>query len=179
MDLTTTTITTQHTNCASCFNQVNDNDAFCTSCGYPMKGSEEEQQKFLMDKSYKELNLEEAQKQVKKASYAMYYIAGATMLGGLIFYGVNKDGNGGTLFLVNSILAILFAAIGFWCTRMPLAGVITGTSLYALIFILNAVSNPLTILSGIIFKIFIIGCFIRGIKSALEAERLKKDLNIG
>jgi hypothetical protein len=162
--------------CKSCSAPATADDQFCADCGYPLKGTEEEQKGFLMDKSYKELNLEEAKKQVKKARNAMYYVAGATVLGGLIFYGVNKDG---VLLLVNAILAVLFAAIGFWCTRMPLAGVITGTSLYALIFILNAVENPLTILSGIIFKIFIVGCFIRGIKAALEAEKLKKELNIG
>ncbi|HZX57825.1 MAG TPA: hypothetical protein VFE54_03835 [Mucilaginibacter sp.] len=176
MDAQLTPITEETIYCKSCTVPVTTNDQFCAGCGYPLKGTDDEQKTFLMDKSYKELNLEEAKTQVKKARNAMYYVAGATVLGGLIFYGVNKDG---VLLLVNAILAVLFAAIGFWCTRMPLAGVITGTSLYALIFILNAVENPLTILSGIIFKIFIVGCFIRGIKAALEAEKLKKELNIG
>jgi hypothetical protein len=179
MESQLTPITEQIIYCKSCSTQTDLNDQFCTNCGYPLKGTEEEQNKFLMDKSYKELNLEEAKRQVKKTSYAMYFVAGATMLGGLIFYKLNKDGLGNTLLLVNSIVAILFTIIGYWCNRMPLAGVITGTSLYALIFILNAISNPLSILSGIIFKIFIIGCFIRGIKAALEAEKLKKQLNIG
>ncbi|MFB9844356.1 hypothetical protein [Mucilaginibacter ginsenosidivorans] len=165
--------------CKSCTSTVTTNDQFCADCGYPLTGTEEEQKKFLMDKSYKELNLEEANRMVKKASYALYYVAGATLVGGLIVYGMDKTGLGSTVLLVNAILAVLFAAIGFWCTRMPLAGVITGTSLYALIFILNAIENPLTIVSGIIFKIFIVGCFIKGIKSAIEAEKLKKELNIG
>jgi hypothetical protein len=166
--------------CKSCSAEAAADNQFCTSCGYPLNGSEDEQKKFLMDKSYKELNLDEANKQVKRASHALYYIAGATLLGSLIVYGVGKDSSqSGTVLLINVIIALIFAAIGFWCPRKPLAAIITGASFYALIFILNAVSNPLTILSGIIFKIFIVGCFIRGIKAALEAEKLKKELNIG
>ncbi len=81
--------------------------------------------------------------------------------------------------LVNVVLAVIFAGLGFWCRTKPLAAIISGSALYALIVILNAIVNPLTILGGIIFKIFIIIYFIRGIKSAIEAEKLKKDLNIG
>jgi len=176
MDAQLTPITEETVYCKSCTAQATANDQFCNSCGYPLKGTEDEQKTFLMDKSHKELNLDEAKRQVRRARNALYCVAGATMLSGLILYGLNKDG---TLLLVNAILAVLFAGIGLWCTRMPLAGVITGTSLYALIIILNAVTSPLTILSGIIFKIFIIGFFIRGIKSAIEAEKLKKELNIG
>ncbi|MGZ3776027.1 MAG: hypothetical protein ACXVI9_00065 [Mucilaginibacter sp.] len=180
MDAQLTPITEETVYCKSCAAQATANDQFCNSCGYPLKGAEQEQKKFLMDKSYKELNLDEANKQVKRASYALYYIAGATLLSGLILYGVNKGGSqNGTVLLVNTIIAVIFAAIGIWCPRKPLAAIITGASFYALIVILNAVSNPLTILSGIIFKIFIVGCFIRGIKAALEADKLKKELNIG
>lgn len=180
MDAQLTPIAEDTIYCQSCATPATAADQFCADCGYPLKGTEEEQKRFLMDKSYKELNLDEAKKQVKRASYALYYIAGATLVGGLIFYGVNKDSSqSGTVLLINVIVTAIFAAIGFWCPRKPLAAIITGASFYALIFILNAVSNPLTILSGIIFKIFIVGCFIRGIKAALEAEKLKKELNIG
>jgi predicted nucleic acid-binding Zn ribbon protein len=180
MDAQLTPISEETSYCKSCSAPATANDQFCADCGYPLQGTEQEQKKFMMDKSYKELNLDEARKQVKRASYALYYIAGATFLGGLIVYGVDKHGSqNGTVLLINVIIAVIFAAIGFWCMRKPLAAIITGASFYALIVILNAVSNPLTILSGIIFKIFIVGCFIRGIKSALEAEKLKKELNIG
>lgn len=180
MDAQLTPITDETIYCKSCSAQATVDDQFCAGCGYPLKGTADEQKRFLMDKSYKELNLDEAQKQVKKASYALYYISGATLLGGLIVYGMNKDASqSGTILLVNTAIAVIFAAIGIWCIRKPLAAIITGASFYALIVILNAVSNPLTIVSGIIFKIFIVGCFIRGIKAALEAEKLKKELNIG
>ena len=181
MDSTTTITTTQQiTNCAACFNQVNENDAFCTSCGYPLKGSEEEQKNFIMEKNTKEIYLEEENRQIKKSGYALYYIAAATFLSGLILYGTSKNADvKNTVLLINTILAAIYAALGFWSKNKPLAAIISGSALFALIFILNAVTNPLSIFSGIILKIFIVVNFVRGIQSALRADKLRKELNIG
>ncbi|MBV8390129.1 MAG: zinc ribbon domain-containing protein [Mucilaginibacter sp.] len=178
--MTTTTTTNQITNCASCFNQINQDDAFCTSCGYPLKGSEEEQKNFIMEKNTKEIYLEEENRQIKKSGYALYYIAAATFLSGLILYGTSKNPEiKSTLLLVNTVLAVIYAALGFWSKWKPLAAIISGSALYALVFILNAVTSPLTIFSGIILKIFIVVNFVRGIQSAIRADKLRKDLNIG
>ena len=180
MDLTTTTTTQQITNCTSCFNQVNENDAFCTSCGYPLKGSEEEQKNFIMEKNTKEIYLEEENRQIKKSGYALYYIAAATFLSGLILYGTSKNTEvKNTILLINTILAVIYAALGFWSKKKPLAAIISGSALYALVFILNAVTSPLSIFSGIILKIFIVVNFVRGIQSAIRADKLRKELNIG
>ena len=127
MDAQFTPITEETIYCKSCEATAAAGDQFCTGCGYPLRGTEQEQERFLMDKGYKELNLEEAKKQVKRASYALYYVAGATFVGGLIVYGLNRNGlQNGTVLLVNIIIAIIFAAIGFWCTSKPLAAIITG-----------------------------------------------------
>ena len=173
------TTSNNFTFCKSCTSTVTTSDQFCADCGYPLTGTEEEQKKFLMDKSYKELNLEEANRMIKKASNALYYIALATVAGGLIAYARTTPELKNSLLIVNLILAFIYAALGFWCRNKPLAAIITGVALYALIFIINAISNPLTILAGIVFKIFAVAFFIRGIKAAIEADKLKKELNIG
>ena len=135
--------------CKACSAKAEADDTFCTNCGYPLHGTEEEQRYFISVRDAKIIDLSEAQKQIRRSSVALYIIGGLTAVAGL----------------------------GFWCNKKPLTAIISGASLYALMFILNAVLNPLTILSGIIFKIIIIGLFIRGIKSAIEAEKLKKELN--
>jgi hypothetical protein len=179
MDITSQNPITETTTCSSCFFNIDQNDTFCTNCGYPLKGSETDQKDFMMLKSYKEINLREAMTQVKRASYALYYIAGATMIMGLIAYSTNNDaGVKNSVLIMNTILALIYAAMGFWSTRKPLTAIISGASLYALVFILNAVTNPISIASGIIFKIFIVVYFARGIKAAIEADKLKKELNI-
>jgi len=166
--------------CDACSVQVYSEDQFCNSCGYPLKGTDEEQKKFLMDKNHKEINLEEANLMIRKTSNTLYYIAGVTFLVGIIQYATTKQLEyKSSLIIVNFVLALIYAGLGYWCRIKPIAAIISAASLYALIIILNAVSNPLTIISGIFFKIVVITLFVRGIKSALEAEKLKKELNIG
>ncbi|WP_426667167.1 hypothetical protein ACPPVU_14165 [Mucilaginibacter sp. McL0603] len=179
MELTTTHNTTESISCNSCLNQVDQNDTFCTACGYPLKGSEDEQKNFMMMKSTKEIYLHEENIKIKRASYALYYIAGATMIWGLVAYGTSKDiETKNSILIVNTILALIYASLGLWSKKKPLTAIISGFSLYVLVFILNAITDPLSIFGGIVFKIFIVVYFVRGIKSAIEADKLKKELNI-
>ena len=57
MDITSQNPITETTTCSSCFFNIDQNDTFCTNCGYPLKGSETDQKDFMMLKSYKEINL--------------------------------------------------------------------------------------------------------------------------
>lgn len=161
--------------CGSCNTQVSDTDAFCDNCGYPVKGTEEEQRFFLSERSAKEIDLIEYNSQIKKAGNTLYIIAGLWAVWGLIFYVQSHD----TAELVaDLVLIVLFAGLGLWSRRKPLTAIISGAALYAIVLILLAVVNPISIISGILWKIMIIGAFIRGIKAAIEVEKVKKELNI-
>jgi len=165
--------------CKSCYEKVNEADAFCDSCGYPLKGTETEQQNFITHRSVKELDLADYNNQIKKAGTALYWIAGILVFGGVLFYFTNsEDEDKLTLLIVNLVIAMIFVALGGWSQKKPLAAIISGASLYGIMVILNAIDNPLTIVRGIIFKIAVIAALIKGIKSALEAEKVKKELNI-
>jgi len=161
--------------CKSCYEKVNNADAFCDNCGYPLKGTPEEQNIFISDRTYKEIDLEDYNKQIKKAGMTLYLIAAFTLLWGVILYATSKE----TAILIGSvIISVIFVSLGFWSRKKPLAAIISGAALYAILIILSAIDNPLSILSGIIWKILIIGAFIRGIKAAIDAEKVKKELNI-
>jgi hypothetical protein len=166
-----------NTLCAACYSAVTNDDDYCTNCGYPLKGSEKDQQYFISMRKSKEIDLNEANKKIKKAGYILYLIAGLTGIYGIAMFFVNKSAGEGLL-IVNLILAIVYSGLGFWSKNKPLASIISGFALYVLIFLLNAIVNPITILSGFLFKIFFVICFVKGIQSALEAEKIKKELNI-
>jgi len=164
--------------CKACSSKAEPNDAFCTHCGYPLQGSDQEQRNFISIREAKLIDLSEATKKIRRASIALYVIGGITAVAGVALYAVSTNPEvKNSLLITNLIVGAIFVGLGFWCNQKPLAAIISGASLYALIFILNAVVNPLSIVSGIIFKIIIIGLFVRGIKSAIEAEKLKKELN--
>ena len=80
--------------------------------------------------------------------------------------------------ITNAILVAAFVGLGFWARTKPVGALISGLSLYLIIHLLNAIVEPMSILSGIIAKVLIIGYLIKGIRSVLEADKIKKELNI-
>lgn len=161
--------------CAVCNKQVNSEDSFCESCGYPLKGTEQEQNYFIATRGNKEIDLEEANKKIASAGKALYWVAGLTLVAGLAYFFILKVV---AVLIVNIILAGIYLGLGFWSKSKPLAAIISGLSLYVLTYILNGIVDPITLAQGIIIKIVMVGLLIKGIKSALEAEKLKKELNV-
>lgn len=165
--------------CAACAKEYQANDAFCNGCGFPIQGSEREQELHLSNRDVRLMDLEEMGTQVESARKSMFYIAGAIGIFTLIQYftATAPEDMPGVL-ITNGILIISYIALGLWAKNKPLTALISGLSLYVIIILLNAIFEPMSLLSGIIVKLIIIGYLIKGIKSTLEAERIKKELNI-
>jgi hypothetical protein len=98
------------------------------------------------------------------------------VISGFVNFFLSKD-NPDVLAIVIPIfiLAVLFLILGAYSAKKPLACLISGLSLYVIVQILLAIDDPVNIVKGIIFKIAIIGYLIKGIKSAIDIEKIKKD----
>lgn len=165
--------------CASCFNEIVNDDTFCANCGYPIKGSEDEQRKFIGENEVKGIYYKEYNDKVARAGNSLYYLAGFSMLGAIIsFFTKQDDPNVLAYTLPSLILAILFLILGGYSRKKPLACIVSGLVLYIIVQILLIIDNPANVASGIFFKIVIIGYLINGIKSALELEKFKKEHNL-
>jgi hypothetical protein len=165
--------------CGSCYNKVNDTDAFCDNCGYPIMGTLAEQQAFVDNKMVKEIDLEDYKSKIKNAGNKLFWIAGIFAVSGFALYATGNDAEEKTNTLIGClIISLIFVALGAWSRKKPLAALISGAGLYGIVIILGAIENPLSIISGIIWKIIIIGAFIKGIKAAIEADKINKELNI-
>lgn len=74
---------------------------------------------------------------------------------------------------LSAFIALIFAALGFWCKKKPFAAIITALVIYGSLLLLDAFLDPTTIIKGIIVKAIIIIYLIKGITAAREAERIK------
>jgi hypothetical protein len=165
--------------CPFCEETVIAGDAFCQHCGYPLKGTEEEQNTFRTERLLKEGKLVDIDTKVRTASIIMYVLAGLYLLFGIVtFPFVAEEDSPGAVLLINLIVSGLYAGLGYWCRAQPVPAIISGLILYAVVTVLNAVIDPSTLLKGIIIKIFIIAFLIKGLISAYEAQRIKKELHI-
>ncbi|BAU54820.1 hypothetical protein [Mucilaginibacter gotjawali] len=165
--------------CYACAKEVANADVYCNNCGYPLKGTEWDQKKFIGKQNEVDINLPEFQKRLTHAANSFYYLAGAFIVYGLFYFFIKMDDPGVLSFVLpNFILAIVFLVLGAYSKIKPLACIVSGLCLYIIVLVLNAVGNPASIASGIILKIIIIGYLVKGIKSALEIEKIKKENNI-
>ena len=173
------TISPPKERCASCFTEIVTDDVFCTNCGYPLKGTEDEQRKFIGENEVTGIYYKEYYDKVKTAGNSLYYLAGFALLGAVIsFFMKQDDPNVLAYTLPSLILAVLFLVLGGYSRKKPLACIVSGLVLYLIVQILLIIDNPVNIASGIIIKIVIIGYLINGIKSALELEKFKKEHNL-
>ncbi|SER19211.1 hypothetical protein [Pedobacter rhizosphaerae] len=165
--------------CNCCARPFNFNDIFCNSCGYPLNGTEQEQKNHISNRAIKEIDLVEFKQSIEKARTSLYWIAAIIGLSA-IFEAVTAESEE-ILFaslVVNVILIGAFLAFAVIGKTKPTTALIAGLSVYVIIILLNAILEPSTLVRGIIFKVIIIGYLVKGLKAVLEADKLKKELNI-
>jgi len=166
-------------NCTCCANPFAESDSYCNACGFPLKGTEDEQRDFISHRTIKEIDLADFHKNIKSATNSLYWVAGLFSLGAIIGGFMLQDKSEIVAHLIVYVILIaIFLALAVWGKQKPLPALISGLSLYVFIQIANAILEPASIVSGIIVKIIIIAMLIKGIKAALEADKIKKELNI-
>ena len=167
------------TECKCCFEKINLTDQFCQKCGLPLKGSEEEQKQFFYNRNYQHMEINALKQKISGAGTSLYVLDGAFLLYGLIYFFINKTEDTGSAILITyAVIAIIFLLLGFWAGKKPVASLISGMVLYGVILLMDVIADPVSIFKGIIFKIIIISYLIKGLLSALEAEKIKKQHNI-
>jgi hypothetical protein len=165
--------------CKCCSKVVNIEDQFCQACGFPLKGTEENQNTFIYTRGYKHLELQGLERKIKSAGTTLYVLAGFFLLFGLGYFFINAGTNTSSgVLITNAIVAIIFLLLGYWSKKKPVAAIISGMVLFILVQLLSIFEDPSNIYKGIIIKIIIIGYLIKGMKSAFEAERIRKQHNI-
>jgi ribosomal protein L37E len=165
--------------CRSCSTTVFNHEAFCNTCGYPLQGTEDEQQSFMVNRVGQQIDLEEHDKQVKSASTTLFVLAGLTVLSGAFELFTNDNPSNATAIgIFYCIVVALFIGLGLWSRKKPTAAIISGLCLYIVMLLLAAIADPVNIVRGVIMKIVIIGYLIKGIKSSMEADRMIKEHNL-
>lgn len=165
--------------CRCCSENTNADDQFCEHCGYPLKGTDVEQNTFINARQYRQHYMQELNKKIKSAGTTLYVLAGLMLLMGLVYFFANTDNNSSSAVLITyAIVAIIFLLLGFWSRQQPVAAIISGTVLYLLIVIIDMIADPSTIIKGVIIKALIVIYLVKGMYSAFEAQHLRRQYNI-
>lgn len=101
-------------------------------------------------------------------------LAGLTVIVGLIALGANVDGDGRLEFLIYAIIAVIYGFLAWWSDKNPFGALLTGLVVYVALNILTAIVDPVTIFSGILWKVLIISYLIKGVAGAAKVRNVAK-----
>ena len=158
--------------CDNC-NAAISTEKFCTSCGFPVNGTDEEKTEYKGKIIVSQHSLKEAEEKIGTAKNVIYILAGLTFLGAL-YSGLAKDDY--PAMIVDLVICLLYLILAYWANKNPFGAILTCFIVYLTLQIVLAIVSPVTIVSGILWKIIFIGAFIKGIQSASEAQKLMKQL---
>jgi len=159
--------------CENCRSSIAE-EKFCSSCGFPVQGTDEEKNEFRGKISSNKYWLAEAEKKIRESKIVIYVLAGLMLIMGLIAgFGPAEDIAG---MVVSIVICLLYLICAAWATKNPFAAILTSFILYLTIQIVAAIAEPITLVQGILWKIIFIGAFIKGIRSASEAQKHMKEL---
>lgn len=164
-------------NCDNCQHDISGSEAkFCPKCGYPARGTSAEQDNFRRALKLKKDVVDDAKKKIKRVKVMLYILGGLNVLVGLIIALADAIPDAVFVGIGSIIVGGVMFACSAWVEKNPVTGILVAFSVYMLLIIANAILEPASIYRGIIFKIIIIGVFIKGIKSAYDYREYTKKL---
>jgi len=154
--------------CSLCETSLATDQIFCTGCGYPENGTESEQSKFHANRAINKSKTKEADKRIKSARNTLFVIAGISFLYGVVLFFTLGDSS---VLISAGILAIIYLILGFWSQQKPLMALVLALLVYLTTITINAIVEPTSLFSGIIWKVVIIAFLGKGINSALHLRK--------
>jgi len=167
------------TQCKACSTPSTSLDSFCQNCGFPLKETEEEQNTFIYARDYRSYELDQMNRKIRSAGNTIFILAGVFALMGIIYFLMLGEAQGGNAILVvNLILAGIYVGLGFWSKQNAIAAIVSALVLFGVVQILNIIEDPTSIFKGIIMKVVVIVYLIKGLNSALDAQKIRKQYNL-
>lgn len=78
------------------------------------------------------------------------------------------------VFITNYVLSVIMLGLYFWGRKKPLPAMITAVAVYGVVILINAISDPKTIVQGALLKILFFMAMFAGIKACLSQEAEKR-----
>ncbi|MGY3791625.1 zinc-ribbon domain-containing protein [Aquimarina sp. 433] len=159
-------ITIQLPHCSQCNEEMLSNAKFCTYCGFPENGDDNEKAKFHAQKVLKKSQIREDRKKISSARNTLYWMAGIFFVSGLILFMNLGDI---AVLIAGAILAIIYLVLAYWSQKKPFAAILSGLLLYLMVIAANVIVEPSSLFKGILLKVIILSFLIKGMYSASQS----------
>lgn len=153
-------------NCNSTFDNPIDN---CTKCRYPFNGTDNEKSSFIAQQILKVGEIDDAKESITTAKRILFIIGGINII--LPVFSSSTP----TVMVLSALIGLVFIVFGFIVQKNPFLFLVIPLSLLLLLYISDALIDPMTIMRGAISKVVFIMTLTYGIIRVKRAEKIKKE----
>ncbi len=134
--------------------------------------NQNESEKSLLEDYHEEImSMEGYDKPVKQARTILFILAGLQLVP--IFF--NKGDMSEDESLINTVVcivvAVIFAALGFWTKRKPFTAILIALIVYGSLVLLSAIFDPSTLMQGVFLKIIAFGSLGVALSNARDVQK--------
>lgn len=147
---------------------------FCPSCGFPQRGTELDQKRFMIGRNKMGKNVNETEASIGIARIVLYGLG--ILNGGLAIWFFKMDQHPGGF--TQAVIAAVYIGLGLWAAKKPFPALLTGLVVYGTFMFVSAIINPGTIFSGIFLKFLIFSSLIFGMRAVKKAENMRKQMEV-
>lgn len=153
---------------------LSDMTMFCPSCGFPQRGTELEQKRFLIERNKMKVNVNETEASIGIARLVLFGLG--VLNGGVaaFLFHLNFWNDG----MAQAVVAALYGALGWWAGKKPFPALLAGLVLYLTFICISVLVNPDSLFSGIYLKFIIASSLVYGMQAVKKAERMRKEMEV-
>lgn len=139
----------------------------CDKCGYPLKGTPEEQKEFSINYTLKNYDGDLSRNKVRSAQSLFFIISALTFISAFIYFILGKTH---WIFLVIDInIGLAYISFAIWSKYKAFAAIFTGSIFFISLFLLKVILIPHAI--GILVLIINITIIVFLIRTCIKAYK--------
>lgn len=153
---------------------LKETDHFCPSCGFPQRGTEAEQKRFLIGKKFKAKDLNESGSEIIIARLILFLLGGLCLIASGIAFKNDRD------IIAIGVLALgsTYIGLAIWAGTKPLPALMSGLIVYVTLLAVSIIASPETLFTFLYIKAGIIILLIYGVSAVKKYEDQKKELEV-
>ncbi|WP_340067189.1 zinc ribbon domain-containing protein [Ascidiimonas aurantiaca] len=155
--------------CSKCNAPVEADDHYCSECGYPERGTDNEKSRFIAAHILTRNQRRENKKSIRSGGNTLFFLAGLMFLAG-IYTAYIQHGNL-DVFITNSVLAIIYLGLALWIKHRPFMALLLALLLFLTVIFIAAVADPTSLSRGVIFKVVIVFFLGKALYSSREYRK--------
>jgi hypothetical protein len=158
--------------CKICKTAINEEQAICNVCKYPLKGTEQEQASYVAKQVMQKSDVEESIERLKKSRNILFAVGAFYIIAPFTPLMVTPS----TFALIFSIvLGIIFVGFGLLTFKKPLLALMIPLSLTVLYYLILLLINPLYLWTGILWKMIVLLGLGYGYFSVRKSNKILKE----